>query len=99
MKHVSQSYTVLTLDKLSRMTRLSWPEYADFDAATYFQWPMLGPYLFGNITPALSPEGCRTMVQLLQALCAKGHIQPGAYVVLVRPCDRKEAYEPETTTA
>lgn len=78
---------ILTMAKLTTMTRATWPEYQSFDAATYYNWPGPAAYLYPHVTPKLSPEGAMTPVQLLQALVAKGVLRATSYVLLVTEDD------------
>ena len=89
----TQSAQVLTLARLSQKTRETWPEYGHFDARQYFTWPTHGMFLYPNIAPMLSPEGCTTPVQLLQALVAKGALRAGSVAILVQPSDLEETHE------
>lgn len=89
---------VLTLPRLSQLTRETWPEYGDFRASRYFAWPSVGMYLYPNVTPALRPEGITEPVQLLQALVAKGKLEAGSYAILTQGSDVPAPPEEESHT-
>jgi len=62
---MSQDKTPMrTLPKLTRVTRAAWPEYTQFDAAAYDNWPGPADDLYPNGTPMLDPDGADTLLAL-----------------------------------